>query len=267
MKRLLSFAAMLFVMASLVVLPVSAEDGFQSEYSRLTDSAGLLSDEEYDSILSALDEISVRQSFDVVIVTLDSLGDYNSAMECADDYYDYGGFGYGPDHDGVVLLISMAERDYWISTCGYGITAFTDRNIDYMKEQIQPYLSSGDYYEAFNTFISWTDEYVDEARNGYDYDDADMPLSPLWFVGAVIAGIIISGITVAGMKGQLKSVRPKYRADSYVRAGSLNVTASRDMFLYSSVSRTEKPEPESGSGSSTHTSSSGTTHGGGGGKF
>ena len=95
-----------------------------------------------------------------------------------------------------------------------------------------------------------------------------MPLSPLWFIIAFGLGMIISGITVAGMKGQLKSVRPKFRADSYVRDGSLNVTASRDMFLYSSVSRTAKPEPESSSGgSSTHTSSSGTTHGGGGGKF
>ena len=135
---------MLFVLASLVIIPVMAEDGFQSEYSRLLDSAGLLDDGQRENILSALDEISVRQKFDVVIVTLESLGDYDSAMECADDYYDYGGFGYGADHDGVLLLISMEERDYWISTCGYGIKAFTDRNIDYLKEQIQPYLSSGD---------------------------------------------------------------------------------------------------------------------------
>ena len=269
MKRFLSFAAMLFVLASLVIIPVMAEDGFQSEYSRLSDSAGLLDDGQRENILSALDEISVRQKFDVVIVTLESLGDYDSAMECADDYYDYGGFGYGADHDGVLLLISMEERDYWISTCGYGIKAFTDRNIDYLKEQIQPYLSSGDYYEAFNEFISWTDIYVDDARNGTSsYDDSDIPLSPLWFVIAFIVGMIISGITVAGMKGRLRSVRPKFRADSYVRDGSLRVASSRDMFLYSSVSRTAKPEPESSSGgSSTHTSSSGTTHGGGGGKF
>ena len=83
---------MLFVLASLVIIPVMAEDGFQSEYSRLSDSAGLLDDGQRENILSALDEISVRQKFDVVIVTLESLGDYDSAMECADDYYDYGGF-------------------------------------------------------------------------------------------------------------------------------------------------------------------------------
>ena len=31
---------MLFVLASLVIIPVMAEDGFQSEYSRLTDFGG-----------------------------------------------------------------------------------------------------------------------------------------------------------------------------------------------------------------------------------
>ncbi len=52
-----------------------------------------------------------------------------------------------------------------------------------------------------------------------------------------------------------------------MKDGSLKITESRDLFLYNSVSRTEKPKNNSSGGSSTHTSSSGSTHGGGGGKF
>jgi len=55
-----------------------------------------------------------------------------------------------------------------------------------------------------------------------------------------------------------------------MKSGSLNITESRDTFLYNTVTRTAKPKnTDSGSsgGSSTHTSSSGETHGGGGGKF
>lgn len=53
-----------------------------------------------------------------------------------------------------------------------------------------------------------------------------------------------------------------------MKAGSMNITESRDMFLYDTVTRTAKPKDnDSGGGSSTHTSSSGSTHGGGGGKF
>jgi len=65
------------------------------------------------------------------------------------------------------------------------------------------------------------------------------------------------------MKGQLKSVRFKSAASDYTKAGSMNVTESRDLFLYRTVSRREKPRENSG-GSSTHTSSSGRSHGGGG---
>ncbi|WP_449077534.1 hypothetical protein [Ruminococcus sp.] len=52
-----------------------------------------------------------------------------------------------------------------------------------------------------------------------------------------------------------------------MKRGSLNVTESRDLFLYKTFTRTAKPKNNSSSGSSTHTSSSGSTHGGGGGKF
>lgn len=54
---------------------------------------------------------------------------------------------------------------------------------------------------------------------------------------------------------------------NYMKRGSLNVTESRDLFLYKTFTRTAKPKNNSSSGSSMHTSSSGSTHGGGGGKF
>ena len=47
----------------------------------------------------------------------------------------------------------------------------------------------------------------------------------------------------------------------------MNVTTSRDFYLYRCVTKTAKPRDSSEGGSSTHTSSSGATHGGGGGKF
>lgn len=48
-----------------------------------------------------------------------------------------------------------------------------------------------------------------------------------------------------------------------------NAGAKKIMFLYNTVTRTEKPKSSgiNSGGSSTHVSSSGRTHGGGGGKF
>ena len=79
-------------------------------------------------------------------------------------------------------------------------------------------------------------------------------------------GLVLALVVVGGMKMGMKSVRNQTAAGSYVKDGSLNITESRDMFLYHTVTRTEKPKEKEG-GSSTHTSSSGREHGGGGGKF
>ncbi len=48
--------------------------------------------------------------------------------------YDYCEYGYGADKDGVLLLISTEDNDVYISTCGYGITAFTDAGIKVYSE-------------------------------------------------------------------------------------------------------------------------------------
>ena len=85
---------------------------------------------------------------------------------------------------------------------------------------------------------------------------------------ALVIGFIIALIYTGSLKGQLKSVQAQRAAANYVKNGSMNITNSRDFFLYRRVDRTEKSSSsDDKGGSSTHTSSSGATHGGGGGKF
>ena len=72
------------------------------------------------------------------------------------------------------------------------------------------------------------------------------------------------------MKRKLHTVNMQAAANNYLKNGSLNITESNDIFLYSNVTKTAKPQDNdsnSGSGSSTHESSSGNTYGGGGGTF
>ena len=126
-KRLFTILFTVILIFS-TVLPVSAaEEEMPPErlLPRLVDEADLLTDEEEADILEQLDEISERQECDVAVVTVDGL-DGKSAMEYADDFYDYNGYGFGEEKDGILLLVSMEERDWYISTCGFGITALTD---------------------------------------------------------------------------------------------------------------------------------------------
>ncbi|MBR6595622.1 MAG: TPM domain-containing protein [Oscillospiraceae bacterium] len=256
-RKVISLLAILTALTAFI-LPVSAAG------SRLVDDAGLLSGTECAAIERQLDELSAQYGLDIVIVTTDSTGS-RTPMEYADDFFDYNGYA----SDGVLLLVSMEEGDWWISTTGYGITAFTDAGIEYIGKKVVPYLSDGEYAQAFNAFAELCDQFLSQAKTGDPFDTHNLPKEPFKPVRNVIIALVI-GLAVAffatgSMKKKLKSVAQKDQANDYVTPGSLQISQSRDFHLYTHLDRREKAQ--SGSGSSTHTSSSGTTHGGGGGKF
>lgn len=201
---------------------VSAEDaeGFANDYCRVQDMAGLMTDSEEAKLNDILDELSIRQKMDVVVVTTNTL-DEKTVQEYADDIYDYGNFGYGQDKDGILLLISLGEEnDCYISTCGYGITAFTDAGIKYISKEMTSDLKDGNYFSAFQTFSELCDEFITQARNGKPYDRKSLPkepLSPIWILISLGVGVALSLIIVGRMKAQLKTVRFQSAAGSYVK--------------------------------------------------
>ena len=275
LHSLFAALAALVLAAALAVPAFAVEGGFADLYYRMSDSANVLTEDEDNELEDALEELSLRQSFDVTIATIESLEsvDYTSMEEYADDLYDFCQFGYGADRDGVLLLVSVGDRKWHISTCGYGITAFTDAGIQYLGEQMTPDMADGDYAAAFRTFVQWSDAYIDAARSGRPYDVKNLPREPLSLMYLFLAlgiGLVLAWVVVGVMKSRLRSVAFQENAASYVREGSMNLTNSRELFLYRDVHRTERVEEkdsDSSGGSSTHTSSSGTTHGGGGGSF
>ena len=259
--------------------------------SRVSDGAGLLDDDEIAQLTVKLDEISSRLQMDIVVMTSDDLQGYDTATECADELYEYCGFGFGDGKDGIMLFISMDDHDWAISTCGRAIDVFTDYDCDYIADEVVPYLADGDYFEAFDRFADlcdeqctqydengdddgdWVDNEPFDPDNPYvDYTIPREPLSLIWIPISIVVGVVIALIVVGRMKAKLKSVRFQASASSYVKSGSMNVTESSDLFLYSTVSRTARPKNDNSSGSmhggsSVHMSSSGTMHGGSSGKF
>ncbi len=266
------FALLLFI---LMAFPAFAA----SDMPRLVDEAGLLTSSEERELLDKLNEISERQQVDVVIVTANSL-EGASAMDYADDFYDENDYGFGYERDGILFLISMEERDWYMSTSGFGITAFTDAGLEFLSEKILNDLSKGDYAQAFTTFAEMSDDYIAQAKTGKPYDEHHLPKDPFrllfYLVAALVIGFVISLIVTGIMRSKLKSVHGQTAAGNYIKNGSMKLTTRNDLFLYRHVTRREKPKQQntsrSGSthrsgGSTTHRSSSGRRHGGRGGKF
>ncbi len=257
MRKIISVLTLCVLLLSLA-LPASAAGS-----NRLVDEAELLSSGERNALAATLDEVSDRWNVDVAVVTVDSLG-RKSAMAYADDFYDAR---YGSS--GILLLVSMEDRDWAISTAGSCIRTFTDAGLDHIADQIVPKLSDGEYYEAFSLFAELCDDFLRQGSTGNPYDSDNLPKGSFQFgitllvclgIG-LVAALIVTGI----MRGQLKSVRKQTAATNYLLPGSLQVTEARDLFLYRNVTRQLKPQ--SSSSSSTHRSSSGASHGGRSGKF
>lgn len=260
----------IFCILFALIISISAAAAFAADMPRLADNAGLLSDSEKSEVLETLDKISERQEADIVIVTTDALGG-KTPESYADDFYDYNGYGYGSEHDGMLLLVSTEDNDWQISTCGFAMTAVTDDGIAYISEKFLPYMKDGDYAKAFTVYAELCDEFIGQAKTGHPYGGANMPKepfnTPVCLAVAFGIGIAVSLIATGIMRSKLKSVKKQSAAASYVKANSMNITESRDIFLYNTTSRSEKTQTSSSGSSSSHTSSSGRTHGGGGGKF
>ena len=247
--------------ASIVGGEVSYKDDSQlfpeSNPGRLYDGADLLTAGEESELLSKLNRVSAEYGTDFVIVTVNSIGGYTASV-FTEEFFDRFDYGLGVDRNGVMLLLSMEDRDYRILSNGVVGDTIDDSVIDSIGNHITPSLSSGNYYKAFNMFIDDAEYQVNGAVNGFPFNfGGSIAIS-------VIVGFIAAFITVHVMKGKLKSVKPDNEADSYLVEGSMNLSRANDMFLYASVSRAARA---SSSRSSSRSRSSGGSRHVGGGKF
>lgn len=230
--------------------------------ARIVDNAGLLTMEEERILEDASYQFCTEYSLDAVILTVNDLGG-KAASAYADDYYDQNGYGVGTDDSGLILLVSMAERELYISTCGDAIQRLNDRELDSIIGDISYDLSGGQYFSAFITFFDAVEQNLD-----YESGPADTGNTPRvnWFL-SVLIGAVAAAIAVMIMAGTMNTKRKQYSAGDYVREGSYDLKNRQDIFLYSNVSKVKREQNTSSGGTSVHRSSSGRSHGGRGGRF
>ncbi len=242
-------------------------------YSRVVDLADVLSEADHSKLNSLADSISEQYKCDVAAAFVEST-DGKDIQAFADDFYDYNGYGYGDSDDGIMLVIAVGDREYAITTHGYGVHAVTDRALDYLEKSFIDDLSANNWANAGVDFISASGEILYNAayerQSGAETEAAK--LNPIELIPInIVIGLAIGFFVVAIMKGKHRSVIKKTEASGYLRDGSFKLTYSNDRFIHSQVNRVKKPEPQRSSdfsgGTTTHISSSGRTHGGESGKF
>lgn len=263
----------------LLLLPVLVFSASAEQTVFVIDNAELLTDSEEEALEAAISDLRMTYEMDIVILTENSLQGARP-QDHADDYYDQNGYA----EDGILFLLSMEERDWYISTCGDAIYVLTDYGIQQAADAALPYLSDGAYYDAFDAFLDVLPEYMDAFLSGApidgqadysgDYYHGDQeevvyyeePFEPSFLV-AFLFGAVVALVPVLIMRLTMITKRPQKNAAVYLNKNTYRVIEHRDMFLYSNVTKTRKQENNTSGGSSVHRSSGGRSHGGGGGKF
>jgi len=172
MKRAISIFAVLLLCAALAMPALAATypAGIDESLPRMDDGAGLLMSVPAEALDARARELSLQYEMDLVIVTRRGLSG-KTPMEYADDYFDYGGYGWREaatdditTGSGMVLLLDMQERDIWISTKGEGMNVFPDSRVNRLVEAIKPELGSGQYRAAFSRFLDEAEARLEEYR-------------------------------------------------------------------------------------------------------
>lgn len=244
---------------------------------KVYDFADLLTDSEETNIYNLVMDYINKTSYDLVVVTIND-NPKNSYMyptrTYADDFYDYNNF----KMDGLLLLIDMDNREYYISTSGEGILMYDDARIDGILDAMENSMKTSNYYNAIRVGINRIDSYYDSGipfsnRNCEITSDGDYVCSKSmpYLLIAVISGII-TAIVAFCITRSYKKIRVAEDADRYIDSSKTKITDSSDKFLYSNTVKVRKESSSSstgrsGGGSSTHRGSSGRSHGGGGRRF
>lgn len=250
-----SFLVLFLVLALLIPLNVLASGNHY-----IFDNACLLSEQEIDMLEIHAQEISDHYQMDIVILTVDSLNGYY-AQDYADDYYDNGGF----RSDGILFLLAIAEREWYISTSGSVIELISDYEIDQLAEAALSDLSYGYYYDGFEAYLNALPECL-KASSASSAASSGNNWGSILLISLLI-GAVAAGISLLIMRSTMNTKRKQRSANNYMKQDSFHLTVRQDIFLYSQVNKTPRQQNTSSSGSSVHSSSSGRSHGGHGGRF
>lgn len=234
---------LLLALILVLAVPVSAAGNL------VYDGENLLTDSQIQQLEAKYAEYVDLYGFSPILVTTKSF-DGMSAAEYAGHFYDTHGF----PEDGMLFLVSFTEGEWYLLTNGLCYETISDSTAQDIGEDLVDILHEGSYYDAFAQFPELA---------GIYFEDLDFMGYLIIIAGCMGVGCLI-GLIVAGIMAlMMKSVGSKHSAADYVRPGSMHLTSQRDIFLYSNVTRREKPKNTSSSGGG----SSGGSRGGAGGKL
>lgn len=263
MKKVCSIALALCLLLGMSISAFAADSPYVS------DRADLLIAEEEAALAEAMEAAATELDCGIYLVTVDSFYEYGaSPFEAAEALYIEQTMQGNVPRDGILLMLSMAERDYSLITHGeYAEAVFTDDVMWNMEDHFLHYFGQNEWYYGFSYYISdaisalvdfnmAAQEQYGDAYNGY-YDPG-VPdvvvrvnsIEPEIWLAVLGGSMAVALIVCLVMKAGMRTARKATHADAYIPRGGVELRIKQDLFTHTSTHVIHHPKSNSSGGSS-----------------
>ncbi|QQZ11616.1 TPM domain-containing protein [Heyndrickxia vini] len=223
------------------------------------DDAKLLTKEEKAELEALSSKLSKERNTAFLIITVNGTEGKNF-VQYVEDFYDEKAPGYDKPHGNTaILFLDMKNRDVHLEGYKKAEDYLGNNRLDSIRKKITPFLSSGDYFKAFSSFITLSHEYMGY-RPGISPDNL---VFKWWF--QLIVAIGLAGVIV-GLMAYRTGGRVTVNSHTYLNSNQSRIINKSDRFVRQTVTKQKKPSNNNNSGGGG-ISRGGHSHSGSSGKF
>lgn len=234
-----SICSVLLALCLVLFLGGTAQASGQMDIPYVTDTVGLLQEEELLTLEEQAEQIAQRYGCAAYILVVENFRDYDNSYdiyEAGMNLYERWELGCGREKNGLLLILSMAERDYALVTYG-GVThqAFTDYGQDYLCGQFLDDFQENDWTGGFQDYLTTSAWLLEQAEQGnpYDVNTTARGITPLIFVIPLVLALIVCLMLTA----QMKTANRKTEAGDYLIHNGVEMHIVQDVFTHRTVTR------------------------------
>lgn len=255
----------LILLTVLCMLWCMCVTAFAADSVYVRDDADLLTDQEELTLAALMEEAAAELDCGIYLVTVEYFYEYGSSPQAAAEalYIEQTMLGNVPQ-DGILLMLSMAERDYSLITYGeYAEAVFNDDVMWDMEDHFLQYFRQNDWYYGFSHYVSdgvdalvsynmdAQDRYGDSYESYYEPGVPDVVVRvngvqpQIWL--AVIGGsMAVALIVCLVLKAGMRNARKATHADAYIPRGGVDLRIKQDLFTHTTTRVVHHPKSTSG---------------------
>ena len=214
------------------------------------DDARLLTIEQRQELNTYAEKITETYGVGIYIMSVEDFHNYGEEPQIFDvlwNYYHDNSLGYGADRQGMILMLSIAERDF--ATFFYGEDTEYAFN-GFGQAQLENYFlddfGSDDWYDGFMDFLVASEDFMAKAAAGEPVRDNPWSLASVF----VLIALFVSFVVTRLLWMKMANVAAQKGAKRYQTAEGLVLTKQIDQFLTQTIRRRKIESSDSGSGRS-----------------